>query len=131
MFAVEAAKRLLATAPEPRAEHLAPGHETPVAADVEVDGKFDTARDHELEHVRTTLGSNRLRYSMGRNHLFHKSNPLEIEDEAQATINILNKMGYKMMVHKGVLSRPNFSCKGQHRIVIQRIGKDLRIFFSA
>lgn len=118
MFAVEgAASRLLAT--------------SEIEADYEVDGKFDTERDHEFEHVRRSLGASRIRYSMGRNHLFHKSNPMEIGDEAEVTILVLNKLGYKMRVNKGVLDRPTFACSGLHNICIQRIGNDLRIFFRA
>lgn len=120
MFSVSAAaERLLAF----RADE--------VAAETEVEAQFDTTQDTRLDQIRRVLSREGVRYSSGRNHIFHKSNRHAVVIDAQRSVSILDDLGFRVRVNKGIFEHSNYALKGNDRIVLQRIGNDLRIFFSA
>jgi hypothetical protein len=95
-----------------------------------VEAQFDAERDSELIVIRDHLSNKRLIFKLSRNHLFHKSNLHEIEDESQRIVRTLLDLGFNLKVLPGVLKRPRFALKGTQGLVLQRIQTDLRIFFS-
>lgn len=95
-----------------------------------VEAQFDPERYSELITIRDHLSNKRLIFKLSRNHLFHKSNMHDIEDESQRIYNSLAELGFTLKILPGVFKRPRFAVKGTEGLVLQRIYTDLRIFFS-
>jgi hypothetical protein len=119
MFSIQAAvKRLVLSLAED------------VTADTEIEAQFDHTKDSDLRRIQAELRKQRIFYSMGRNHIFHKSNVHDIEQDAMDSVYLLDALSMEMCVHKNVYSNHTFSIKGRNGICLQRIGYDLRIFYT-
>jgi hypothetical protein len=95
-----------------------------------VEAQFDQTREEELRHLQGHLRICGYIFSFSQHHIFHKSNPKEIAQEAQEIAEELNKLGYQLRIAPNIFQRPSFALKGKNGIVLQKVQISLRIFFT-
>jgi len=91
---------------------------------------FDKQRDPELQKIELQLRKANVFFTLSQGHLYHKSNAADIVHETEICVDELNELEYQLRVQPGILSRQNFAVKGKDGIVLQRLGNNLRVFFS-
>jgi hypothetical protein len=91
---------------------------------------FDKQRDPELQKIELHLRKANVFFTLSQGHLYHKSNAKDIDRETEICVEELQSLSYQLRVQPGILVRQNFAVKGKDGIVLQRLGNNLRIFFS-
>lgn len=94
-----------------------------------VEAKFDTSKDQELWKLQQELKRQKVIFKLEAHHLFHKTNPKDIEREIELVLSVLHQAGHVPRVLPGVLKLDRFAIKCTHDLILQRIDSSLRIFF--
>jgi len=95
----------------------------------EVHGAFDTTKSKELQHLQQVLRRHGVIFRYDVHHLYHKSNPKDIDDEVQIVLKCVHDLGHNPRVRPNTLNQERFSIKCQTELVIQRLVYDVRIFY--
>lgn len=92
---------------------------------------IEVCQEGELRKIQGFLRSNGLIFSFSHHYLYHKSNALEVCDDANRAAVLLGQMGYKMRIVAGVFNNETFALKSPEGLVLQKLQTALRIFFRA
>jgi hypothetical protein len=95
----------------------------------EVTGSFDTSKEQELHHLQQIFRNHGVVFRFDKHHLYHKSNPRDIDFEIQTVLKCAHDQGHNPRVAPNTLKRPRFSVKCDTALVIQRLVYDMRVFF--
>jgi len=96
-----------------------------------VEAQIHEGKGDELRKIQAELRKHGLIYKFVHPHLmFHKSNPEDVGREAEASVEVLNRLKYAMNASPGIFKRVSFAVKGNDGVCLQRVQVALRIFFS-
>lgn len=99
-------------------------------AALEEDAAFDGDKDHELETLAKQMQRAGYPFRKTDSHLVLHLQDSQVQEDAERIATELNKLGWKLRIKQGVYSNPTFALKGKDGIVLQKINKMLRIFFT-